>query len=756
MVAHSPMHVKKRDGRIENCEFDKVTTRLAKLTNGLSDVVDPQKVAQQVFSSIYDGITTHELDVLTSEIAVSMQTTHPDFEVLATRITASNIQKTAPKTFHDAMTALYEAEIVTEDVYQLSKKKEIEDAILADNDYKFTYFGLKTLEKGYLLRVDDVIAETPQYLWMRVALGIWGDNTEQVLKTYRGMSNLEFIHASPTLFNSGTRHSQLSSCFLVANKEDSIDGIFDTIKECAKISKYAGGIGLHVHDVRATGTRIKGTDGKSDGIVPMLRCYNNVARYVNQGGGKRKGSIAIYIEPWHADIESFLELRLNQGDDERRTRDLFTALWMNDLFFERLRDDKDWTLMCPNQCPGLADVHGDAFRELYERYETEGRGVKTISASTLWKMVCKSQIETGTPYMLYKDSCNKKSNHKHLGTIKSSNLCTEIVEFTDPEETAVCNLASIALPRFFKEDGTYDYDRLHETAKQLTKNLNQVIDVNFYPVESAKNSNMKHRPIGLGVQGLADVFMMMREPFDSPKAREVNRHIFECIYHGALEASCELAEIDGSYQSFDGSPTSEGVLQFDLWDEPTEHSGRYDWDAMRARVKKGLRNSLLLAPMPTASTSQILGNNECFEPYQQNIYLRRTLAGEFTVLNRHLVNDLLALGLWNTRMKDLLIRTAGSVEPIKEIPDELKNIYRTVWEISQKSVIDMAADRAKYICQSQSMNLFLQSPTVAQVSSMHFYSWQKGLKTGMYYLRSKPKSRAIQFSLEPECVACSA
>jgi ribonucleoside-diphosphate reductase alpha subunit len=599
--------------------------------------------------------------------------------------------------------------------------------------------------------------ETPQYLFMRVSIGIHGKDIPAVLETYDKMSQGMFIHATPTLFNSGTPRPQMSSCFLIANKEDSINGIYETLTECAQISKWAGGIGLHIHDIRANKSRIKGTNGQSDGIIPMLRVFNATARYVNQAG-RRKGSFAMYLEPWHADVMDFLELRLNQGDEEARCRDLFTAMWIPDLFMKRVEQGGDWSLFCPDKAKGLSDVYGEEFEKLYTEYEEAGLANATVPASEVWKAIIKSQTETGTPYMLYKDACNSKSNQKNLGVIKSSNLCTEILEYTDKDETAVCNLASIALPKYVnKETKTFDYDKLHEVTKTVTKNLNRVIDRNFYPVESARRSNMKHRPIGLGVQGLADVFILCGLEFDCEESRLMNAHIFETIYHAALEASSELAEVDGSYETFEGSPASQGILQPDMWEGETKFSGRYDWDAMRERVKtKGLKNSLLLAPMPTASTAQILGNNECFEPYTTNIYLRRTLAGEFVVVNNHLVNALKERGLWSKEMKDLMVKAGGSIQTIVDIPDDIKTLYKTVWEISQKCIIDMAADRGHFIDQSQSMNLFMESPTLSKLSSMHMYAWKSGLKTGMYYLRSKAKARPIQFSLEAECTACSA
>jgi len=749
------MRVIKRSGRIEDMKFDNVTNRIKNLTYGLSDKCDSQKIAQQVFSSMYDNITTQEIDVLSAEICIGLITSDPDYEVLATRIIASNIHKVCPNNFHLAMRKLQKAKIITDEVVEVAQ--QVKEYIKTDRDFDFGYFGLKTLEKSYLQRVEGKLIETPQYLFMRVAIGIHGKDIPAVLETYDNMSQGFFIHATPTLFNAGTPRPQMSSCFLIANKGDSIDGIYGTLTECAQISKWAGGIGLHVHQVRANKSRIRGTNGQSDGIIPMLRVFNATARYVNQAG-RRKGSIAVYIEPWHADIMDFLELRLNQGDEEARCRDLFSAMWIPDLFMKRVEEGGNWSLFCPDKAKGLSDVYGEEFEALYTKYEEEGLANATVPATEVWKAILKSQTETGTPYMLYKDACNKKSNQKNLGTIKSSNLCTEILEYTDKDETSVCNLASIALPKYVnKETKSFDYDKLHEVTKTVTKNLNRVIDRNFYPVETARRSNMKHRPIGLGVQGLADVFILCGLQFDCEESRLMNAHIFETIYHAALEASSELAEIDGSYETFKGSPASEGILQPDMWEGETKFSGRYDWDAMRERVKtKGLRNSLLLAPMPTASTAQILGNNECFEPYTTNIYLRRTLAGEFVVVNKHLVDHLKNVGLWSKEMKDLMVKAGGSIQNIVDIPDDIKNLYKTVWEISQKCIIDMAADRGRFIDQSQSMNLFMESPTMSKLSSMHMYAWKAGLKTGMYYLRSKAKARPIQFSLEPDCVACSA
>ena len=749
------MRVTKRSGRIEDMKFDNVTNRIKNLTYGLSENCDSSKVAQHVFSSMYDNITTQEIDILSAEVCVGMITSDPDYETLATRIIASNIQKVCPNNFHLAMRKLQKSGIITDEVVEVAQ--QVKEHIKTDRDFDFGYFGLKTLEKSYLQRVNGKLIETPQYMFMRVSIGIHGKDIPSVLETYDKMSQGFFIHATPTLFNAGTPRPQMSSCFLIANKEDSINGIYQTLTECAQISKWAGGIGMHIHDIRGNKSRIRGTNGQSDGIIPMLRVFNATARYVNQAG-RRKGSIAVYLEPWHPDILDFLELRLNQGDEEARCRDLFTAMWIPDLFMKRVEEGGQWSLFCPDKARGLSDVYGKEFEELYTRYEEEGLANTTVPAADIWKAILKSQTETGTPYMLYKDSCNSKSNQKNLGVIKSSNLCTEILEYTDKDETSVCNLASIALPKYVdKDQKTFDFQKLHEVTKIVTKNLNRVIDRNFYPVETARRSNMKHRPVGLGVQGLADVFILCGLPFDSEESRTLNAHIFETMYHAALEASSELAEVDGSYESFEGSPASEGILQPDMWDGEVKFSGRYDWNAMRERVKsKGLRNSLLMAPMPTASTAQILGNNECFEPYTTNIYLRRTLAGEFVVVNKHLVNDLKRVGLWSKEMKDLMVKAGGSIQNIVDIPDDIKNLYKTVWEISQKCIIDMAADRGRFIDQSQSMNLFMESPTLSKLSSMHMYAWKAGLKTGMYYLRSKAKARPIQFSLEPDCVACSA
>jgi len=730
------MKVIKRSGSEAEMLFDKVTSRICKLNMAPEFEVlnvQPDKVAQKVFSSMYDGISTSEIDNLSAEVAIGMITEHPDYEILATRIIVSNIQKNCPKTFSDAMNILHVKGIVSENCV----KVELDEVIEQKRDYDFGYFGIKTLQKGYLLP-----GETPQYMLMRVALAIHGDDTPRVKETYHLMSQKYFTHATPTLFNAGTKRPQMSSCFLVAMKDDSIEGIYDTVKECAQISKWSGGIGMHISNIRANGTPIKGTNGVSDGIIPMLRVFNNTARYVNQGGGKRKGSFAVYLEPWHADIMEFLDLRLNQGDEESRCRDLFTGLWVPDLFMQKVEEDGDWYLMCPNESPNLQDVYGEEFNEIYNTYVAQGRYKRKVRAREIWDKILKSQVETGTPYMCYKDAVNRKSNQKHIGTIKSSNLCTEIMEVSTPDETAVCNLASICLPAFVK-NGEFDSMKLHNVVRVITRNLNRVIDNNFYPTESCRKSNMRHRPIGIGVQGLADVFMMLSLPFDSPQARHLNKEIFEIIYYGALEESCQLAKEEGPYETYRGSPASMGLLQPDLWGQKWRSS-----DELKKRIATwGLRNSLLVAPMPTASTAQIMGNNEAFEPYTTNIYLRRTLAGEFVVVNKHLVKDLEALGMWSSDMKTEIVRHGGSIQNIPGIPDKLKQVYRTVWEISQKSLIDMAADRGPFIDQSQSLNIFMEDPSVAKLSSMHMYGWKKGLKTGMYYLRTRPKAKPQQVTV---------
>ena len=742
------MKVIKRSGQEVEMLFDKVTQRIQKLNRAPEFTVlnvQPDKVAQKVFQSMYDGISTSEIDNLSSEVAIGMITENPDYETLAMRIAVSNLQKTSPKCFSDSMLALH-AKGVVSDEFMKFIKLEMDAWIDHKRDYDFGYFGIKTLQKGYLNQ-----GETPQYLLMRVALGVHGDDYPRVKETYDLMSQRYFTHATPTLFNAGTNRPQMSSCFLVAAKDDSIEGIYDTLKECAQISKWSGGIGLHISNIRSNGTPIKGTNGVADGIVPMLRVFNNTARYVNQGGGKRKGSFAVYLEPWHADVMEFLELRLNQGDEEARCRDLFTALWIPDLFMQRVEQNAEWHLMCPRESPGLQDVYGEEFNELYRMYVAQGRYKKVVQARDVWDAILKSQVETGTPYMCYKDAVNAKSNQKNIGTIKSSNLCTEIMEVSTPDETAVCNLASLCLPTFVKDssDGTgpeFDFDELGRVTRVVTRNLNRVIDKNYYPTEAARKSNMRHRPIAIGVQGLADVYQMLGLPFDSDKARWLNKEIFEWIYHEALTESCQLAEEEGPYETFQGSPASHGILQPDMWGPEFKK-----YDIIREMVKThGLRNSLLVAPMPTASTAQIMGNNEAFEPYTTNIYLRRTLAGEFVVVNKHLVRDLQKLGLWSPQMKTEIVRHGGSVSQIDGIPQNMKDIYRTVWEISQKSLIDMSADRGAYIDQSQSLNIFMEDPTVAKLSSMHLYGWKKGLKTGMYYLRTRPKAKPIQITVPVE------
>ena len=738
------MKVIKRSGQSVSVKFDQITARITNLTRGITGV-DVIKIVQKVTSSIYNEISTQEIDSLSAEIAVGMMTENPDYEILAARIIASNIQKKSAKTFHACIKRLNELEIIDEKVWEVVNTYKNQLVTVSSRDFDFGYFGLKTLEKSYLMP-----GETPQFMFMRVAIGIHMNDIPKVMETYDYLSTGKFIHATPTLFNAGTKRPQMSSCFLLATKDDSIDGIYDTLKQCANISKWAGGIGLHVHNVRSSGSIIKGTNGISDGIIPMLRVFNATARYVNQAG-KRKGSIAVYLEPWHADIMEFLELRLNQGDEEARARDLFTALWIPDLFMKRVKEGGSWSLFCPSVAPGLADVYGGDFDKLYLQYETEGRAKKVIKAHDIWTAILKSQTETGTPYMLYKDACNEKSNQKNIGIIKSSNLCTEILEHTNPDEVAVCNLASLALPKFIK-NGTLDYKSLHRAVEVVTCNLNRVIDRNFYPIEEAKRSNVRHRPIGIGVQGLADAFIMCGHAFDSKEAAAMNIAIFETIYHGAVTESIRLAEIEGPYETFEGSPFSKGQFQFDMWKNP-KFSGLWDWEPLR---EKPLRNSLLLAPMPTASTSQILGNNECIEPYTTNIYLRRTMAGEFVVVNKHLIQKLESLGIWSKELKDLMIRNSGSIQGIDKIPRDIQGLFKTVWEIKQKVLIDMARDRGCFIDQSQSLNLFMEEPTASKLSSMHMYTWEQGLKTGMYYLRSKAKARAIQVTLEPDCKMCSA
>jgi len=754
------MNVVKRDGRKEPIMFDKITDRIRKLIYELNSLVDPVKVAMRVIEGLYDGVTTSELDNLAAEIAATMTTTHPDYAKLAARISVSNMHKNTKKSFSETMKDLHEyinprtgkkAPLLSDEVYKIIEKNadKLDSSIIYNRDFSYDFFGFKTLERSYLLKLNGKIAERPQHMLMRVSIGIHLDDIDSALKTYELMSKKYFTHATPTLFNSGTPKPQMSSCFLLAMKDDSIDGIYDTLKQTAKISQSAGGIGLSIHNVRATGSYIAGTNGTSNGIVPMLRVFDGTARYVDQGGGKRKGSFAIYIEPWHADIFDFLELKKNHGKEEMRARDLFYAMWTPDLFMKRVEEDSTWTLMCPNECPGLFDCHGEEFEKLYIKYEKEGKGRKTINARELWEKILESQIETGTPYMLYKDASNRKSNQKNLGTIRSSNLCTEILEYTSKDEVAVCNLASIALSMFVK-DGEFDHQALFDVTKQVTKNLNRVIDRNYYPVKEAENSNFRHRPIGLGVQGLADTFILLRLPFTSDEAKKLNQEIFETLYFAAVTSSMEEAKKDKPYQSYKGSPISEGEFQHNLWGiKDDELSGRWDWKGLRKSVKKhGVRNSLLVAPMPTASTSQILGNNECFEPYTSNIYTRRVLSGEFIVVNKHLLEDLVNLGLWNEDLKQELMRNNGSVQNIEVIPDDIKELYRTVWELSMKDIIDMARQRGYFIDQSQSLNLFVEGATMSKLTSMHFYGWKSGLKTGMYYLRTKSAVDAIKFTLD--------
>lgn len=759
------MFVVKRDGRKEPIMFDKITARIRKLNYGLNPLVDPVRVAMRVIEGLYDGVTTSELDNLAAEIAATMTTTHPDYAKLAARISVSNLHKNTKKSFSETMKDLYEyvnprtgkkAPLLSDEVHKVIQKyaDKLDSSIIYNRDFGYDFFGFKTLERSYLLKLNGNIVERPQHMLMRVSVGIHLDDIEAALETYELMSKRYFTHATPTLFNSGTPKPQMSSCFLLTMKDDSIDGIYDTLKQTAKISQSAGGIGLSIHNIRATGSYIAGTNGTSNGIVPMLRVFNDTARYVDQGGGKRKGSFAIYVEPWHADIFDFLELKKNHGKEEMRARDLFYAMWTPDLFMKRVEENGEWTLMCPNECPDLYNVHGEEFDALYTQYEKEGRGRKTIKARDLWEKILESQIETGTPYMLYKDAANRKSNQKNLGTIRSSNLCTEILEYTSPDEVAVCNLASIALPMFIK-DGAFDHQALFDVTVRVTKNLNRVIDRNFYPVKEAENSNFRHRPIGLGVQGLADAFILLRLPFTSDEAKQLNQDIFETLYYAAVTASAEEAKKEGPYQSYKGSPISKGEFQHNLWGiKDEELSGRWDWEKLRKTVKKqGVRNSLLVAPMPTASTSQILGNNECFEPYTSNIYTRRVLSGEFIVVNKHLLEDLVERGLWNEDMKQELMRNNGSVQNIEAIPQDLKELYRTVWEMSMKDIIDMSRQRGYFIDQSQSLNLFMEGATMAKLTSMHFYGWKSGLKTGMYYLRTKSAVDAIKFTLDNKAKA---
>ena len=756
------MLVIKRNGRKESVKFDKITARIEKLSYGLNtEYVKTIEIAKKVIDGIYDGASTQELDELAAETAATLTTKHPDFATLAARIAVSNLHKTTSKSFSSTMKRLYtyvnpkteeNASLLSKEVYGVINKNAaiLDSSIIYDRDFSYDYFGFKTLEKSYLLKIDGKVVERPQHMLMRVAVGIHMDDIASVLETYNLLSEKWFTHATPTLFNAGTPKPQLSSCFLLTMKEDSINGIYDTLKQCAKISQSAGGIGLSIHNVRGSGSYIKGTNGFSNGIIPMLRNFDMTARYVDQGGGKRKGSFAIYIEPWHSDVFEFLQLKKNHGKEELRARDLFYAMWIPDLFMKRVEANEEWSLFSPDEAKNLHETYGEEFERLYEKYEKDGKARKTVKAQDLWFEILEAQIETGNPYILYKDAANKKSNQKNLGTIKSSNLCTEIIEYTSPDEVAVCNLASIALNKFVKDDLTYDHQKLYEITKVITKNLNKVIDVNYYPVEEAKNSNMRHRPIGIGVQGLADTFILMRFAFDSAEAKKLNSEIFETIYFGAMEASMELSQKEGAYKTYEGSPVSKGIFQFDMWGVVPE-SKRWNWTKLKRKVKKhGVRNSLLLAPMPTASTSQILGNNECFEPYTSNIYTRRVLSGEFIVVNKHLLKDLIKLNIWNESMKDRLMEANGSIQEIKEIPDDIKLLYRTVWEVSQKSIIDMAADRGAYICQSQSMNIHMQDANFGKLTSMHFHAWKKGLKTGLYYLRTKAAADAIKFTIVKE------
>ena len=753
------MQVIKRDGRREDVKFDKITARIVRLCKGLDlDFVEPVEIAKKVIQGIYDGVTTTQLDNLAAETSATMTTKHPDYGILAARIAVSNLHKNTTATFSENIEAMYNyddphtgrASLISGEVYKIimDNKERLDAAINSKRDFEFDFFGFKTLERSYLLKMNGKVAERPQQMFMRVAIGIHQDDIDAAIETYNLMSQKWFIHATPTLFNAGTPKPQLSSCFLLSMQEDSIEGIYKTLTQCAKISQSAGGIGFSIHNIRAKGSYIKGTNGASNGLVPMLQVFNATARYVDQGGGKRKGAFAAYLEPWHPDVMDFLDLRKNHGKEEMRARDLFYALWIPDLFMKRVKANEKWSLFCPNEAPGLYDVFGEEFEQLYEKYEQEGRAKKTMDAQELWFAILNSQIETGTPYMLYKDHVNRKSNQKNVGTIRSSNLCTEVMEYTAPDEVAVCNLASINLSKFVdvkKEE--FNHKRLFEITKIVTKNLNKVIDINYYPVPEARNSNMRHRPIGIGVQGLADAFIMMRMPFDSEEAAQLNKEIFETIYFGALTASCELAKELGHYETYPGSPASQGVLQFDMWN--VEPSMRWDWYRLKADIQKhGLRNSLLLAPMPTASTSQILGNNECFEPYTSNIYSRRVLSGEFVIINKHLLTDLIELEMWDDDMKNALIANNGSIQSFEGIPQDIKDLYKTAWEIKQKVILDMAADRGAFICQSQSMNVFMEDANYKKLSSMHFYAWQKGLKTGMYYLRTKAAADPIKFTVD--------
>jgi len=761
------MYVVKRDGKKEPVMFDKITARVKKMCYGLNKIVDPVKVAMRVIEGLYDGVTTPELDSLAAEIAATMTTAHPDYAKLAARIAVSNLHKNTKKSFSETMLDLYEyvnprtgkkAPLLSDEVYKIitDNAEKLDSTIIYSRDFNYDFFGFKTLERSYLLKLNGTIVERPQHMLMRVSIGIHLNDIDEAIATYELMSKKFFTHATPTLFNAGTPKPQMSSCFLLQMQDDSIDGIYDTLKQTAKISQSAGGIGLSIHNVRATGSYIRGTNGTSNGIVPMLKVFNDTARYVDQGGGKRKGSFAMYIEPWHADIFEFLDLKKNHGKEEMRARDLFYAMWMPDLFMKRVQEDGQWTLMCPNECPHLFDTYGDEFEKLYEGYEKVGKGRKTIKARELWEKILESQIETGTPYMLYKDAVNRKSNHKNLGTIRSSNLCTEIMEYTANDEVAVCNLASIALPMFIseKENGEkfFNHKKLYDVTKKVIRNLDTVIDRNYYPVKEAENSNFRHRPVGLGVQGLADAFIMLRLPFTSDTAKKLNQEIFETLYFASVQSSMEIAKAKEPYSTFKGSPMSEGEFQYNMWGINDEDlSGNWDWKKLRKNViKHGVRNSLLVAPMPTASTSQILGNNEAFEPYTSNIYTRRVLSGEFIVVNKHLLEDLVEMELWDNNMKEEIMRANGSIQHIEKIPQDLKELYKTVWEMSMKDIIDMARHRGYFIDQSQSLNLFMQDADYAKLTSMHFYGWKSGLKTGMYYLRTKSAVNAIQFTLSKE------
>ena len=775
-VHDDEMHVTKRSGKTEIVSFDKILKRIKTIGQETYDIPVPAlqqnlkinytSLAMKVIDQLYNNISTAKIDELSAEQCASMASIHPDYSTLAGRLIIANHSKNTSSMFVDTMSKLYmnndkhgkPSPLITDDMMLTARtyENELNQLCNYNRDYLIDYFGFKTLERAYLMNVDGVIVERPQHMWLRVAMGIHGDDMEKIRETYELMSQKYFTHATPTLFNAGTPHPQLSSCYLIAMEDDSIEGIYNTLKDCALISKWAGGIGLHIHNVRASGSDIRGTNGSSNGIVPMLRVFNHTAKYVDQGGGKRNGSFAMYMEPWHADIESFLDLRKNHGDEDLKARDLFYAIWMSDLFMERVKAGQDWTLMCPDECPGLSDVYGDAFNALYTHYGKEGKGRKTIKARDLWFQILDAQMETGTPYLLYKDAVNRKCNQKNLGTIKSSNLCCEITEYSDENETAVCNLASIALPAFIVTDDngnvTFDYVKLHSVARTVTNNLNKVIDVNFYPTKKTERSNFRHRPVGIGVQGLADVFILLNLPFASDKAKEINVRIFQTIYHAALTESCEIAKVDGRYSTFDGSPASEGILQFDMWEvDPMEKVKMYNWDNLKEQIKTyGLRNSLLVAPMPTASTSQILGYNECIEPITSNIYSRRTIAGDFMVVNKYLIQDLIKLDIWNDKIKNNIVANNGSIQQIDIIPDDIKEKYKTVWEIPMRNLIDMAADRGAYVCQSQSLNLWLEDPTYNNLTSMHFYGWKKGLKTGIYYLRRRARHQAQQFTIEPE------